>query len=77
MPDPRRQRVAQTVGARVRQRRLERGWSLEQLGEQADMHFTYVGVVERGESNITVYSAVKLAAALNVNPSELVDGLTP
>lgn len=77
MADPRRRQLAQTFGARVRQRRHARGWSLEQLGEHSGLHYTYVGVVERGECNVTLYNAVRLAAALDVNPAELTDGLVP
>jgi transcriptional regulator with XRE-family HTH domain len=76
MSDPRRQRVAKAFGARVREHRHALGWTLEQLGEHAELHFTYVGVIERGESNVTLYNVVRLAAALGVNPAELVDGLT-
>lgn len=39
------------------------------------MHFTYVGSVERGERNISLVNIVRLAAALSVDPGELLRGL--
>ena len=77
MLDSRRREVAGVFGSRVRDRRLARRWTLEELAERAGLHYTYVGVVERGEANITLFNAVRIAAALDVNPAELTDGLTP
>ena len=53
--------------------RLERGYSQEALAERSDLHRTYIGTVERGEQNITVKVAAKIAAALGVSLSELFD----
>ncbi len=78
-PSSRRVEVAHELGRRVRQRReaLVPAMSQERLADQAEMHRTYVGHVERGEVNLTVYSLVRLAAALGVDPAELVRGLHP
>ena len=62
-------------GARVRARRHERAWSLEHLAERSDLHWTYIGSVERGERNISLRNILRLAAALEVDPAELVTGL--
>lgn len=62
-------------GERVRERRHALGLSQEQLAERAAMHWTYVGSVERGERNVALLNIVRLAAALGVDPAELVDGL--
>lgn len=43
----------------------------EELGEIAGMHRTYVGMVERGEKNITLANLVKVALALDITASEL------
>jgi transcriptional regulator with XRE-family HTH domain len=64
-------------GARVRARRLERGWTIEDLAERAGLHWTYVGQVERGRRNLTLRNVLRLARALEVNAAELVDGLAP
>ncbi len=66
---------ARVFGERVRSKRQALGWSLERLAEESGLHWTYVGSVERGERNISLLNIVRLAAALGVNPAELVDGL--
>jgi transcriptional regulator with XRE-family HTH domain len=45
--------------------------SQEALAESAGLHRTYVGQVERGEKNISVDSMERLAAALDIELSEL------
>lgn len=46
------------------------------LAELAGVHFTYVSSVERGERNISLENILRLAAALQTDPGELVTGLT-
>ena len=58
-------------GHKVRQRRLERGFSQEELAFRADLHRTYIGMIERAEKNITLLNIEKIANALNTNISEL------
>ena len=54
--------------ANVRRRRLELGFSQEELAERAGVHRTYVGMLERREKNATLYSIERLAGALGVEP---------
>ena len=61
------------VGERIRSLRKERGWSQEELGEKADLHYTYVGAVERGEKNASIDTLGKIADALGI---EMVDLFT-
>lgn len=62
-------------GRRVRARRQQLGLSQEALAERADLHWTYVGQVERGRRNLTLHNLLKLARGLNTEPATLVDGL--
>ncbi|MEK7440244.1 MAG: helix-turn-helix transcriptional regulator [Chloroflexota bacterium] len=62
-------------GAKVREERLKRKLSQEALAEKADLHRTYIGMIERGEKNITLGNIIKIAAALDVSVSDLVEGL--
>ncbi len=64
-------------GERVRVHRQDRGWSQEVLAERTGLHWTYVGSVERGERNVSLLNIVRLAAALEVDAGELVQGLLP
>jgi transcriptional regulator with XRE-family HTH domain len=64
-------------GKRVRSIRNDLGWTLEELAEEAGMHWTYIGSVERGERNLSLINIVRLARALGVGPEDLVRGLRP
>ncbi len=58
------------AGERIRTLRKEKGWSQEELGERADLHYTYIGAVERGEKNASIDTLDKIAEALGI---EMVD----
>lgn len=55
----------------VRQLRKARGWSQEQLAEQADLNRSYVGEIERGTAAPSLHTAEKLAQALDLELSAL------
>lgn len=59
-------------GGNVRRSRVKVGLSQEALADRAGLHRTYVGAVERGERNITLVSAQRIADALQVKLSDLV-----
>jgi transcriptional regulator with XRE-family HTH domain len=63
-------------GRRVRDRRAELGLSQEELAERADLHRTYISSLEQGRRNVAVHNVVRLARALDVDPADLVRGLT-
>lgn len=62
-------------GQRVRDRRHALGLSQEALAEGTALHWSYLGQVERGQANLTLHNILKIAAALDVDPGELVTGL--
>lgn len=55
----------------VRRIRLELGLSQEEVAEQAGVHRTYIGMLERGEKNVTIYNIERIADALKVEPATL------
>jgi len=67
MPD----NVVRKVGRRIRELRQKKGWSQEKLAEEAGLHRTYIGQVERGEKSIGVENLFRLAAALGVQPATI------
>lgn len=59
------------LGETIRAQRKARGLSQEDFGELAGVHRTYVGMIERGEKNITLSNIVKVAQAFGLAPSEI------
>lgn len=60
-------------GERVRKIRKEKGLSQEQLSFAADLHRTYIGMIERAEKNITLINIEKIASALEVSINDLMN----
>jgi transcriptional regulator with XRE-family HTH domain len=50
---------------------MAKGLSQEALGEELDLHRTYVGSIERGERNITLRTLESWADRLGVDPLSL------
>jgi transcriptional regulator with XRE-family HTH domain len=61
------------LGKKIRKERLTRGLSQERLGELAELHRTYIGMIERAEKNITIINLRKIAEALGLETKALVD----
>lgn len=58
-------------GNEVRKLRKEKGISQEELAHRADLHRTYIGMIERAEKNITLLNIEKIAKALDLNITDL------
>ena len=63
--------ILEFFGQRVREERLKQNLSQEDLAELADLHRTYIGMIERAEKNLTLINIEKIAKALNVKIAEL------
>ncbi|MGO8765968.1 MAG: helix-turn-helix domain-containing protein [Limisphaerales bacterium] len=63
----------QILGTNVRRLREAKGWSQEDLAENANLHRTYVSGIERGVRNPSLTIVFKLATALGVEPGTLVN----
>ena len=67
-----KQNILIKFGERVREIRKEKGLSQEELAYKADLHRTYIGMIERAEKNITLLNIEKIANALELNIKELI-----
>jgi transcriptional regulator with XRE-family HTH domain len=57
-------------GKNLKRLRLKKGISQESLALSANLDRTYIPSIEKGERNVSITVAEKLAKALNVNISE-------
>jgi len=55
------------IGQRIRQARKKLGLTQEQLGERTDLHYSYIGQVERGSKTPSIQTLNKIASALNTS----------
>lgn len=62
------------LGLRVKELRKDKGISQEQLGEISGLHRTYIGMIERGEKNITVYNIWLISKALETDIKTIFNG---
>jgi transcriptional regulator with XRE-family HTH domain len=69
--------AARIFGERVRANRQRLGISQETLAQLSDVHWTFVGQVERGTRNLSLHNIIKLAGGLDVDPAILVEGIGP
>ena len=67
-----RSQATAALGLAVRERRAHLKISQEELGQRSGMDRTYVGGIERGERNVSFINLVRLAEALEVQPSSLI-----
>ncbi len=58
-------------GKRLRELRLRKGFTQEELADRAHLHRNYVGGVERGERNLSLLNIVELAHALSIRAADL------
>lgn len=61
------------VGKNIRACRTNAGLTLEELAERADMSWPYLSEIERGRENISLDKLARLAQALDVTLSKLVE----
>ena len=75
MPRPAKKKVdpLELFGQRLIQLRKTRNWSQERLALESGLARSYVGGVERGQRNIALLNIYRLAEALRVHPSALLE----
>ncbi len=65
--------LIEDFGKRIRTLRTERNLSQEKLAELTGFHRTYIGIVERGERNISLSNIGTFAKVFEMSVSELMD----
>ncbi|WP_245323065.1 MULTISPECIES: helix-turn-helix domain-containing protein [Francisella] len=67
--------ILKQFGNRIKKLRSEKNISQEELALIANLHRTYIGMIERGEKNLTLTSIQKLSRALEIDLSNIFKGL--
>lgn len=64
----------ETISARVKRLRKEKGWTLEQVAQMANSSKSYIWEIENKGSNFSIAFAADLARALEVSIDYLATG---
>ena len=65
--------IAEKLGHKIRIERMKRKMSQERLAELAQLNRNFIGMVERGETNITVKNLVNISIAFDIKIQDLFD----
>ena len=63
--------MIKNFGKNLREKRIEKGWSLKKLADKANIHFTTINYYELNKREPTLLIALKLANALDCSVYEL------
>lgn len=63
--------IIKRFSKKLRDERLNRNLSQETLAQKAKLSRNFIGMLERGERNVTISTLEDIASALNVEPWEL------
>lgn len=63
------------LGKRIRSLRQSKGWTQEQLAEYADLHVSYIVLLEKGANCATIETLDKLSKAFGLSIADLVQPL--
>lgn len=61
------------VGKRIREYRLYRGLSIEELAKKASLNAAHLSAIERGEKNPTLLTLSKIVTVLDYSFQDLLD----
>lgn len=67
--------LSKKFGKIIREIRKEKSVSQEELGFRSKLHRTYIGMIERGEKNITLENIEKTAKGLDVSMKTIFEKL--
>jgi transcriptional regulator with XRE-family HTH domain len=67
--------LQKALGQRVRQLRLRKGYSQESFADHCGVHRTFMGTIERGETNLSLQNLARIAVGLGITLSKLFSGI--
>ncbi len=75
MTQTKKTEVANIVGSRIRKIRQSKGLTIKKLALETGVEYTQLSRIERGQINTSVFQLFLISRALNINFSEIINGL--
>ena len=67
--------LLRALGQRIRDLRAKKGYSQESFADFVGVHRTFVGTIERGESNLSFHNLARISKALGITLAQLLSGV--
>jgi transcriptional regulator with XRE-family HTH domain len=67
--------IKKALGSRIRELRTQRGFSQRGFARRCGLHPSYIGEIERGETNVTLMSLLLITRRLRITIAQLFDGI--
>lgn len=67
--------LLKALGRRIGELRKKQGYSQESFADACGVHRTFMGAIERGETNISFHNLYRVAEALGITLSHLLSGV--
>lgn len=64
--------TAAEIGKKIRKKRIAKGWTMMDLSFESEIDYRQIGRIERGETNFTIATLVKISSTLGVSMKDLV-----
>ena len=60
------------IGQKIRKKRLSIGMTMMELSYESDIYYRQIGRIERGETNFTIKTLLRICESLNCNLRNLI-----
>ena len=70
-----KENTLKVIGQNIKQIRLLKNLTQEELAEKLDKSINFISLIERGESGISISTIIDICNALQINSDELFNGL--
>jgi len=67
--------MLKALGQRIRELRAKQGYSQEAFADRCGVHRTFMGTIERGESNLSFQNLAKVSKALGITLAQRLSGV--